>query len=353
MKLSSSITLISLIWLISILLISYLGFSKLPHSDFFNGDFIQRFANWDGEHYLKIAQFGYKEDLQYAFFPLYPLFIRVLNQVTQNYLISALLISVISSFFGIQILYKLIKLDFDKKLTEKVIYSIIFFPTSFYFLTAYSEGLFFFLTVASFYFLRTNKIFLAALLAALSSATRITGLALAVALIAEIYLTVGFNKKNWFVLLSPLGFLIYCVFLQNQTSDPFYFLSAEMHWQRQLSIPFVGLWDTLRSLTTPGFIQANFNSFLDLLFAIFGLGLALRSFRFLPISLSVYAFVSILIPLLTSTLMSIPRFLLPIFPIFILISLIKNKYWNFGYQIISLMLLAIFTVLFISGYWVA
>lgn len=353
MKLSSSITLISLIWLISILFISYLGFSKLPHSTFFSGDFFQRFANWDGEHYLRIAQFGYKQDSQYAFFPLYPLSIRFLNQVTQNYLMAALLVSIISSFFGLQLLYKLIKLDFDKKLAEKTIYSIIFFPTSFYFLTAYSEGLFFFLTVSALYFLRTNKILLATLMVTLASATRITGLALVIALIAEIYLTAGFNKKNWFILLSPAGFLIYCFFLQSQTSDPFYFLTAEKYWQRQLSMPFVGFWDTLRSLTTPGFIQANFNSFLDLLFAIFGLGLALRSFRFLPVSLSLYAFASILIPLLTSTLMSIPRFLLPIFPIFILISLVKNKYWTFGYQIISLMLLSIFTVLFITGYWVA
>lgn len=353
MKFYSSITITTLIWLISILFISYLGFSKLPHSDLFKGDFFQRFANWDGAYYLSIAQFGYKEQSHYAFFPLYPLLIRGLNQITQNYLAAALIISAVCSFLGLQLLYKLIRLDFDKKLAEKTIISIIFFPTSFYFLTAYSESLFFFLVVITFYFLRTKKILLATLMTILASATRITGLALSLALMTEIYLTSGFNRKNWFVLLSPLGFAAYCLFLQDQISDPLYFLTAQLHWQRQISIPFLNFWDTLKSLTTPGFIQTNFNSILDLLFAIFGLGLALRSFRFLPISISVYAFISILIPLLTSTLMSMPRFLLPIFPIFILISQIKNKYWTLGYQIISLMLLSIFTVLFINGHWLA
>ena len=45
----------------------------------------------------------------------------------------------------------------DKKIAEKVILALLFFPTSFYFLTAYSEGLFFFLIVATFYFLRHNR----------------------------------------------------------------------------------------------------------------------------------------------------------------------------------------------------
>lgn len=354
MKFYSSITLIFLIWLISILFISYLGYSKLPFSQFFNSqNFLQRFANWDGNHYLDIAEKGYKQNFQYAFFPFYPLLISLLAEITQDFLLSALIISWLSAFLGIQLLYKLMLFSFDKKMAEKIILAIILFPTSFYFLTAYSESLFFLLVVSAFYFLRTNRIFLASVMTVFASATRITGLALALALIIETQLTVGFNKKNWILLLSPLGFLIYCLYLYQHTSDPLYFLTAETHWQRQISIPFLSFWDTLRSLTTPGFIEKNFTSFLELIFAVFGLGLALRSFRFLPVSLSIYAFVSVLIPLLTSTLMSVPRFLLPVFPLFILTALIKNKYFNFGYQIISLMLLAIFTVLFINGYWLA
>lgn len=353
MKLYSSISLIFLIWLISILFISFLGFVKLPHSDYFSGDFFQSFSNWDGRHYIGIAQFGYINNTEYAFFPLYPLLIRLVSQITHDYLLSALLISFFSTFFGLHLLYKLISLDFDKKIAEKTVTFLLFFSTSFYLLAAYSEGLFFLLVVSTFYSLRTNRIFWAVIFASLVSAVRLPGLAVVVALILHVQLTSGINKKNWFLLFSPLGFFAYCLFLYNQTGDLLYFLEAEKNWQREISIPLFSFWDTVKNLMTPSFINANFISVLDLLFSIFGLGLTIRSFRFLPTVYSVYAAASMLIPLVTPTLSSMPRFLLPIFPLFVLIALTKNKYLILGYQMISLMILAVLTILFINGYWVA
>lgn len=353
MKLYSSISLIFLIWLISILFISFFGFLTLPHSGYFKGDFWQSLSNWDGEHYLKIAQFGYRDDAQYAFFPLYPLTVRTVYQLTGNYLLAAVLISLTAAFLGMQLLYKLALMDFDRKIAEKVILALVFFPTSFYFLAAYSESLFFLLVVATFYFLRSNKILLATLIAALASATRVVGIALVVSLIINVWIRDGINKKNWYVLLAPAGLLVYCWFLFNQTGDPFYFLTAQTNWHRSLTPPIVGFWQTIKDLSSPGFITGNFNAFLDLMFAIFGLGLMIRAFRFLPFIYSLYGLISVLIPLFTPLLSSMPRFLLPVFPIFILIALLKNKYLILGYQIISLMLLSILTALFINGYWVA
>lgn len=353
MKLYPQITIIFIVYILSILFVSYFGFLTLPHSGKFSNDFFSSFSNWDGRYYLSIAENGYLEDFQYAFFPLYPLLIKLLTIFTRDYLFSAVIISISASFLGFQILYKLVALDFDKKTAEKTVLALIFFPTSFYFLTAYSEGLFFLLAVTSLYFLRVNKLFPAIIFASLASATRITGLALVIAVLIEMQLTVGISRKNWYVLLAPLGFVIYCLFLYNQASDLFYFLTAEKHWQRQLSIPGFSFWDTIKSLTTPNFINSHFSPVLDLIFATLGLGLAIRSFRFLPISYSLFAILSVGLPLLTHTLSSIPRFLLPVFPIFILLGLIKNRYINLSYQVISLMILSIFTVLFINGYWVS
>ncbi len=353
MKLYPNISLIFIIWLLAVLTISYFGFLTLPHSGKFNGDFLKSLANWDGGHYLGIAQFGVSEKFQYAFFPFYPLIIRILNQVIQNYQMSAILISGLSAFLGIHLLYKLISKDFDKRIAEKVILTLLFFPTSFYFLTAYSEGLFFFLVVACFYFLRSHKLFWATIFASLASATRLVGLALVLGLLIEIITTSGINRKNWFVLLSPVGFLIYCGYLYNHTGDPFYFISAENHWQRYITAPVISFWETIKSLSQNGFIEKNFTALLDLIFAIFGVGFAIRTFRFLPPAYSIYSLASVIIPLFTPTLASMPRFLLPVFPLFILVSLTKNKYMNLTFQIFSLMLLAIFSVLFVNGYWVS
>lgn len=353
MKLYSSVTLLFLIWLVAILFISYFGFLTLPHSGNFSEDFFKSLANWDGGHFLGIAQYGYSEKFQYAFFPLYPLTINILNKLTNNYLLAAVLISSLASFLGMHLLYRLTSFHFDKKIAEKVFLSLLFFPTSFYFLTAYSEGLFFLLVIACFYNLSQNKLFLATVFASLASITRLAGLALILGLFVEILTTGGINKRNWYVSLAPLGFLIYCWYLYTKVQDPFYFLTAELHWQRDISLPAVSFWETIKNLSQVGFVSKHMNVFLDLLFAVFGLGMGIRTFRFLPISFAVYSLASILLPLFTPTLSSMPRFLLPIFPIFILLSLYKKKSVNLAYQMISLMLLAIFSVLFVNGYWVS
>lgn len=352
MKLYPNISLIFIIWCVSLSFISYFGFLSFPHSLRFDGNLFESLANWDGGHFLGIAEFGYREDFQYAFFPLYPLLIRALNQITQNYLIAALLISVGSSFLAINLLYKLVLKDFGRIIAEKAIWALFIFPTSFYFLTAYSEGLFLLSVVATFYFARRN-LFLATLFAAAASATRLVGLALVFGLIVEVWSTSGINKKTWYVLFAPAGFVAYCFFLYIQTADPFYFVTAQAHWLRSLSIPGVGFWEAIKGITGGSLLRQNFNALLDLAFTIFGAGMILRAFRFLPISYSIYGLVSIALPLLTPSLSSMPRFLLPIFPIFILLALIKNQYAIFAYQLISIMLLSAFVTLFVNGYWVS
>lgn len=353
MKLYSNITYFFLIWLVSILVIFYFGFANFPHSPQFNNDFLKSFANWDGGHFLSIAQYGYLEKYQFAFFPLYPLLINIISNLTHNYLYSALIISLSCAFLTIQLLFHLVSLNFDKKIAQKVILSLLIFPTSFYLLTVYSESLFLFLTMGTFLSIKKNNLFLATIFAGLASGTRLIGLAVAVGLLVEVLTTTGLNRKNWFVIFSFSGFILYTFFLYRQTGDLFYFLIAEQHWQRSLTIPVYGFWETIKSLSQNGFIQNHFNGFLDLAFAIFGLGLAIRTFRFLPPSYSIYSLLSVLIPLFTPTLSSMPRFLLPIFPIFIMLALVKKDYFSFAYHLISIMLLGAFAILFINGYWVA
>lgn len=342
MKLYPNVTILFSIWFLSLLLISYIGFSTLPHSGKFTGDFFGSLSNWDGGHFLGIAEYGYREKFQYAFFPLYPLVIRGFSQLTKDYLLAGVFVSALSGFLGMQLLYKLVAADFEKKIAGKVILALLFFPTSFFFLTVYSEGLFFFLVIASFLFLKKRNLFWATIFASLASATRLAGLALVLALLVDVYVTEGISRKNAFVLLAPAGFLIYCWYLYTQTGDPLYFISAEAHWQRSVSLPGLNFLAGIKN-----------SNFLELLFAIFGVGLVFRSFRFLPVSYSIYGLVSLLLPLFTPSLTSIPRFLLPIFPVFILIALSKNQYVLLANQIISLMLLSLFAVFFVNGYWVS
>lgn len=342
-----------LLWLLLLIFILYFGYLSFPKSEIASNNFFENFTNWDGKYYLSIAKYGYIEDSHYAFFPGYPLAIKFLTTILGNYILSAIIISIISTILAIYVLYKLVKMDFNKLIAEKSILALLFFPTSFYFMMGYSEGLYLFLSLSTIYFYRKGNIFYATFFGILASGTRIFGLILILALFIQILMDKGFNRKNWLILLSPAGFIAYCVYLYINKGDPFYFISVQTDWSRTFSLPWTGFWQAIYNIFQPHFLEKYFYVLLNLVFAIFGLGMSLRSFRFLPPVYSLYALGCVLLPIFSSTLSSMPRLLIPVFPLFILIALIRNKFLIISYQTISLLLLSVLAVLFFNGYWVS
>lgn len=330
----------------AVLTIFYFGFSTLPYSGLFPKDFLKNLANWDGGHFLGIAD-GYDQTFQYAFFPLYPLLINLVSKITGSFLIAGILISVVSSLLAVNLLYQLVTIESDKQYAKKAVLALLFFPMSFYFLTVYTEGLFFLLAVATFLFARKRQLLLATFTAALASGTRLAGLALVLGLITY------FNRKNWFIIFSPLGFILYSFYLYQQTGDPFYFIQAENYWHRQLVVPGSAIFDSLQQLIIPGFLAKNFKALWDFIFAMLGIGLVLKVWKKLSVDYAIFSLAALILPLFSPTLLAVPRYLLTIFPIFVVMALYKNQYVLFAYQIFSLLLLAGFAMLFITGNWVS
>ncbi len=351
MKLYSNITYFFCIWALAILAIFYFGFSTLPHTNLFPNDFLKSLANWDGGHFLGIAD-GYDKYFQYAFFPLYPVLINLVSKLTGSLLTAGILISTISTLLAANFLYKLVVLEFGKQHAQKAVLAMLFFPMSFYLLTVYSEALFLFLAIATFYFARKRRLLLASITAALASATRLAGLGVVLGLFINVYLSGGLNRKNWYILLAPLGFILYSLYLYQNTGDLFYFVRAEKYWHRQLVFPGSAIFSSFGQLLTPGFIAQNFRAFWDFAFTIFGVGLVWRVARKLSIDYAVFSIISLMLPLFSPTLLAVPRYLLTIFPIFIVMSQVKNQYVIFAYSVLSLLLLAGFAILFITGNWV-
>lgn len=352
MKLYPNVNFRVLIWALSLLSIFYFSYSFLPRTQLFPGDFIRNLANWDGGHYLSIAENGYKPS-QFVFFPFYPLLINIFNRITGDFLIASLLISFISIFLAVNLLYKLVKSEFGKVTADRTIIALLFFPFSFHFLTVYTESLFLFLTVATFLLARSRKYFLASIVCALSSATRFAGLATVLSLIIPIFLTEGLNRKNWWVLFSPLGLLLYSFYQYNQTGDFLSFVSGQSaFWNMGLVLPGSSLLYAIRN-TNLETIAANFRNLLDLSFTLVGIFAVFRIWRKLSMDYAIFSIVSLLMPLFSPTIVAIPRYLVTIFPIFILFGLQKNQYLIFFYQTFSLMLLAFYAILFINGYWVS
>lgn len=180
-------------WRIALLAITFYGLSTVPYitqpgyvlnRSTTNTDYISRWGNWDGGHYLDISQKGYTT-IQTVFFPLYSLIIKLVTLIGISPLWAGLLISHLATIFALFFLYKLVLLDYDNETAQKATLLLLAFPTSFYLVAVYNESLFLALTIASFYYSRTKNIILASLFAGLASVTRPIGIAVIIAISAE------------------------------------------------------------------------------------------------------------------------------------------------------------------------
>jgi hypothetical protein len=147
------------------------------------------------------------------------------------------------------------------------------------------------------------------------------------------------------VLLIPAGFLGYAGFLWARFGDPL--VSARQqdeHWGRELANPFATLGDAwqaasdgmkylldpetlfLSSSATPTLEASNT---LNLAFLFLFVILLVIGFFVLPPGLSLYALAVVLLPILTPApsfpLMSLPRFLLGAFPIFLVLGYLLSR----------------------------
>ena len=136
-------------------------------------------AHWDAVHYLTIATQGYY-GTNMAFFPLYPLLVHILGTLGGNHLIAGLLIANATFFFGLLFLYKLLEHEYDRSVARRAIFYVSIFPSAVFFSAVYTESLFFMLTVASFYYLRSHRWWLAGTFGFFAALTRVEGVLLAV-----------------------------------------------------------------------------------------------------------------------------------------------------------------------------
>ncbi|PZR56039.1 MAG: hypothetical protein DLM50_09480 [Candidatus Meridianibacter frigidus] len=315
-------------------------------------------GRWDAVHYLDIATIGY-HGTDVAFFPLFPLLITMLGRLTGSHLIAGLILSNVAFFFGLLYLYKWAEHEFDRGVARRAIFYISIFPTAVFFSAVYTESLFFALTVASFYYIREHKWLAAGIIGFLAALTRVEGVLLIVPFAMECYQSnrssaVGILRPAISICLIPLGILCYMAWLWVLVGDPLAFSHVQSHWNRHLALPWVGIWNSLKIVATTHLPQTAVNKLLELVFTGLMIGVLVAGYRRLRPSAAAYMALSILVPLCTSSLMSMQRFALVLFPMFAILALWGQKpSVNNLIVALSLPLLGLFTVLFANWYWVA
>jgi hypothetical protein len=330
---------------------------------------------WDTQWYTDIARRGYAWKKAVgtsptAFFPLYPLLIRGMVELThRSYLTAALLVSNLAFIAALVYLWKLTWWELGGRAASRAVLYIAVFPTALFFFAGYTESLFLLLTVSSFYHLRRQDWLAAGALAALASATRVTGILLLVPLLYEYGRTRNFSLRRIDrgaigLLLPPAGLLAFMLYLQVVVGNALAFTSSQEAWQK-IFTPWLwsGFLESVRQILdvqpAASFFEAHnvINAGLGGLFLIWSV-LATRRLA-APYGLYLLAFwvATLTSPAMANgypvPLISLSRYVVTLFPVFMYAGAIgRNEQFHSAYVILSTGLLAVFTVQFVTGGWI-
>lgn len=331
-----------------------------------NNPLVMGWANFDGEHYLSISQIGYK-GLEQAFFPVYPMLIHFLSFPFGNNLLASTILGLIISntaiFLSLIFLQKLISMDYSKDIVRMSAIALLIFPTSFYFHAVYSESLFLLLAILGFWLIRKNSLQLASAVGAISSATRIFGILLLPSFVIELWQQKKlFSLNSLWLLLTPLGFLIYIYYQWVTAGDPlaFYHLQKIVGPQHESGVTLLPqvYFRYINMLLTVSYENPIFQAIILEFFvgAVFFILPIYGYFRKVRVSYLFYALIGFLLPTIQGSFSSIPRYILVFFPSFLILSIFIRSlplFLRIVIMVLSISWLAFETILFLRGYWVA
>jgi Gpi18-like mannosyltransferase len=281
----------------------------------------------DALWFLRIATTGYDAgDGSAAFFPLYPLVVRVVSWIVGGRpLLAATLVSNASFFGALLVLYDLTVREFSEAVARRTIVYMAVFPTAFFFLAPYSESLFLLLSLLAFREARRDRWPSAAVAGALAALTRSIGIVLVPALLIVAFERYRVNggrlgpRLAWAsaVVIGPLTYLAWWSVAHGEALAP---LHAQANWQRVADFPLLTLWRaTLMAFGGLGVVDPAY-WIIDLLVTGVVIAAVVIGWRRLPLQYLIYALGCLLIPLSYAyeprPLLSMPRFAAVVFPAF-------------------------------------
>jgi hypothetical protein len=319
----------------------------------------QRVSTADVNWYMGIAQSGYERlpfntdtFRNWAFFPLFPLVWRALAKITGEYVLTGSLLSCLCFFPALILVHKIaLAYGLETKAANRAVLYLAAFPVSYFFMIPVTESLFLLLITGSFFAAKREHWWLAGILGALASATRVTGVLLLPTLIVLYWETYGRQRPRlnaiW-ILLVPAGLLAYMYFLYTLTGNPLAFKDINVLWGRQLT--FV-LWPLIYYLKQPLLLASAWDfrvlNFTALMVAI-GAVVLLIKWRWW--SMACFTLCSLFVMLSSGVLQSQARYVMVLFPVFIVLGRVcRDIRFHQAVLTASLILLCLTTVLFCYG----
>jgi hypothetical protein len=315
-------------------------------------------ARWDAVWYLSIADDGYGDSAdkaKAAFYPLYPLLSKAVGFVVGSTLTGALLVALACFFAALLVLRKLADIELGPRDGRVAVLLVAFFPSAFFFSGIYSESLFLLLSAGALLAARTDRWMWAGIAGGLAALTRNSGAVLLLPLVLMyLYGPRGSapplpGPQAWWrpryalrpdllwLALIPAALLAFLAYIGAVLDDPFAPFNAQELWGRHL-MPLGGIWDGTRaawlglrqlvhgSMTPVYFSEAGGDPYVNagqnlMLFGflVFALVALVGVLRRLPLAYGAYVVVALALtlsyPVDAQPLMSLPRFVLVLFPL--------------------------------------
>ena len=319
------------LWLLGLVprtpdLVPPLYFEITPVMDGWPGLLLGVWQRFDVINYQRIAEYGYLSPEISVFFPLLPLAMRgVSAALGGNSLAAGLLIANVAAPAALIGLYRLaVREGCDLDSARRAVLYLAVFPTSFFLLVPYTESLFLFLALLTFWLARNGHWARAMAAAFLASLTRTSALALAPALLWELWEQYGWSptKIGWRVGAALAPFAGFGVFMLWRAWQGYRSFAEYQYivWQRTTDWPWMGIWLTLVRIANG---QATLVEYIDLGCVGLFIGLGVVVLRRMPLSYGLYYWALLLFNLsprhIPQALLSQTRYVLTLFPAFILL----------------------------------
>jgi hypothetical protein len=344
-------------------------------------DLLRMWSRWDAPHYLDLVVFGYRATdagnlvgphgyrsiypgdlpLYIVFYPLFPWLATIVNVLTNDPLASAFVVTTLASLFVAPLLYRLVRHDEEPAVAMRAAWFLLIFPTAYFLHIGYTEALFMALVLGSFLAARTERWWLAGLLGGLAALTRVNGLVLIPALGAEA-LTQWLHRPaeerrlraEWLAIgLVGVGFGGYVALNQAIYGDALTFLRIQHeHWFKSLDWPWNGINGTIGWLSSSHPDNVLMQGWMELAFIAIGLVATLHAALRFRLSWFAWMAGNWLLFVSTSFVMSVPRYALTLFPLYVSLALLSNRRPALALiSAVSIGALVYFTGRFATGAW--
>ena len=371
-------------------------------------------ARWDAAWYLVIAHYGYRPDLgaftssRTAFFPLYPLGLGAIARLGVPPIAAGVLLSVAALALALYGIHRLTTLELahfgagsSAEAARLAVLVTAFAPMAFFFSAVYSESLYLALSVGLFLCARRGRWVWVGVLGALATATNGAGIVL-LAPAAMLYLygpredrepdfqpgrsriapriapRYRLRKDFLWLGLVPAGVGLYVAYLAFSGGDALMPFHAQDVWGRHFAGPYLGVWDGVKAAFagarqllsgqrahvyfpaaggSPDIVAGH--NLMLLAFLGAAVPMVVGVWRMLPRAYGVYVIAALALPLsypvASQPLMSLPRFLVVLFPLSIWLGAWLAVHPRARAPVLagSCLLMVFFVAQFATWHWVA